>query len=55
MQSVDRETFRWEVMISPQTYLMVIAVVLIAASASALWVRRNIDRLDLIAVLKARD
>lgn len=55
MQSVDKETFRWDVIITSQTYLMVILVVLIAASASALWVRRNIDRLDLIAVLKARD
>jgi putative ABC transport system permease protein len=31
------------------------AVVLAAAVASALIVRRRIDRLDLVAVLKARD
>jgi hypothetical protein len=32
-----------------------VSVVLIAAATSALWVRRNIDRLDLIAVLKSRE
>jgi putative ABC transport system permease protein len=55
MRSVDRETFRWEVAIAPQTYLLVVVVVLIAAAASALWVRRNIDQLDLISVLKERE
>lgn len=55
MKSVDRESFRWEVMIAPQTYVLVIFVVLLAAAASALWVRRSIDRLDLIQVLKARE
>jgi len=55
MGSVDPETFRWEVVVSPRTYLLVILVVLLAASASALWVRRNVDRFDLMSVLKARD
>lgn len=55
MRSVDQETFRWEVSIAPQTYVLVTVVVLLAAAASALWVRRNVDHLDLIAVLKARE
>jgi putative ABC transport system permease protein len=55
MSTVDRETFRWEVVIAPQTYVLVVFVVLFAAAASALWVRRNIDQLDLIAVLKSRE
>jgi len=55
MRSVDRESFRWQVVISPQTYLMVFVVVLAAALASALWVRRSMDRLDLIGVLKSRE
>lgn len=55
MGSVDPETFRWEVIVSPRTYLLVILVVLLAASASAFWVRRNVDRFDLMSVLKARD
>ena len=55
METVDRETFRWQVVVTPSTYLLAILVVLLAAAASALWVRRSLDRLDLISVLKARE
>jgi len=55
MQSVDQETFRWQVDIAPRTYLLVVTVVLLAAATSALWVRRNVDQLDLVAVLKSRE
>jgi putative ABC transport system permease protein len=55
MSSVDQETFRWLVVISPRTYALAAAVTLLSAAASALWVRRNLDHLDLIAVLKARE
>jgi putative ABC transport system permease protein len=55
MKTVDQETFRWQVVIAPTTYLLAIAVVLLASAASALWVRRSLDRLDLISVLKARE
>jgi putative ABC transport system permease protein len=55
MKTVDQETFRWQVVIAPTTYLLAIAVVLLASAASALWVRRSLDRLDLIGVLKARE
>ena len=55
MQSVDQETFRWQVSIAPRTYLLVVTVVVLAAVTSALWVRRNVDRLDLVAVLKSKD
>jgi putative ABC transport system permease protein len=55
MSSVDRETFRWDVVVAPRTIVMVVIVVLVAAAASALWVRRNIDQLDLISVLKERE
>jgi putative ABC transport system permease protein len=55
MRSVDPETFRWQVVIAPETYLMVVVVVVVSALASALWVRRGIDRLDLIGVLKSRE
>ena len=55
MKSVDQETFRWQVVIAPTTYLLAVAVVLLASVASALWVRRSLDRLDLIGVLKARE
>jgi putative ABC transport system permease protein len=55
MQMVDQESFRWAVYVAPRTYLLTIAVGLLAAAASALWVRRSLDRLDLIGVLKTRE
>jgi putative ABC transport system permease protein len=55
MQSVDQEMFRWAVYIAPTTYLLATAVGVVAAAASALWVRRSLDRLDLIGVLKTRE
>jgi putative ABC transport system permease protein len=55
MQSVDRETFRWMVVVAPTTYAMATATALLAAAASALWVRRSLDHLDLIGVMKTRE
>jgi putative ABC transport system permease protein len=55
MKSVDPEAFRWQVVIAPTTYLLAIGVVLLASAASALWVRRSLDSLDLVSVLKARE
>ncbi|HEY6909691.1 MAG TPA: ABC transporter permease [Myxococcales bacterium] len=55
MQSVDQEMFRWAVYIAPTTYLLAAAVGVVAAATSALWVRRSLDRLDLIGVLKTRE
>jgi len=55
MRSVDQEMFRWAVVIAPSTYLLAAAVAVLASAASALWVRRGLDRLDLIGVLKTRE
>jgi len=55
MGSVDQEMFRWVVVVAPSTYAMASFVALLAAAASALWVRRSLDHLDLIAVLKTRE
>jgi putative ABC transport system permease protein len=55
MSAVDPETFRWQVVVAPSTYLLVTLVIVLAASASAFWVRRSVDRFDLISVLKARE
>ncbi len=55
MKSVDQETFRWAVVVAPRTYALATFVALFAAAASALWVRRSLDRLDLIGVLKTRE
>jgi len=55
MSTVDQETFRWQVFVAPRTYLLSVAVATLAALASALWVRRSLDHLDLISVLKSRE
>jgi putative ABC transport system permease protein len=55
MLTADQEQYRWQVYVAPSTYLLATVVGLLAAAASALWVRRNVDRLDLIGVLKTRE
>jgi putative ABC transport system permease protein len=54
-KQVDQETFRFQVLIEGRTYILAVVVTLLAATASALWVRRSLDRLDLIGVLKTRE
>lgn len=49
------ELYRLPLVITPTTYLFAAGTVLIAAAASALLVRRRLNRLDLIAVLKTRE
>lgn len=51
----DQETFRLSVVIAPSTYLMAASIALFAAAVSAFWVRRDLDHLDLLAVLKSRE
>ncbi len=53
--TLDQETFRWSVVVEPRTYLMSSVVALLAGAASALLVRRSLDKLDLVAVLKTRE
>jgi putative ABC transport system permease protein len=55
MRNVDKETFRWAVVVEPRTYVLAAAVAVVAGAISALWVRRSLDRLDLIGVLKTRE
>jgi putative ABC transport system permease protein len=50
-----RESFQVPAVIEPSSYVIATLVVLAAASASAFVVRRRIDTLDLVAVLKTRD
>jgi putative ABC transport system permease protein len=49
------EIFRIPFIISDQTYAFAVLVVLLSGVASALLVRRKLDRLDLIGVLKTRE
>lgn len=51
----DPEQFRMPMLISSQTYAFAVVVVLGAAVVSALLVRRSLDRLDLVGVLKTRE
>jgi putative ABC transport system permease protein len=55
VSTVDRELFYFEAIIAPATQAFAVLVVLCAAAASALLVRRGLDHLDLLSVLKARD
>jgi putative ABC transport system permease protein len=49
------ELFRVPLVFYPDTYAFASTVVLVAGLASALLVRRKLDQLDLVAVLKARE
>jgi putative ABC transport system permease protein len=53
--TVDPEVYRMPVLISAETYVLAVAVTLAAGAASALLVRRRLDRLDLVGVLKERE
>lgn len=53
--TVDPERYRLPVVLSLETYGFAVAVVLGAATVSALLVRRRLDQLDLIGVLKTRE
>jgi putative ABC transport system permease protein len=51
----DTELYRLPFVLHPGTYVYAVIVILLAAVVSALIVRRRIDRLDLVAVLKTGD
>jgi len=55
MAMADPERYRMAAMVSSQTYAFSTAVILGAGLVSALLVRRKLDHLDLIAVLKTRE
>lgn len=55
IQNVDAELYRFPLVINPGTYLLAVSVVLVAGVATGLLVRRKIDHLDLVAVLKTRE
>lgn len=52
---LDTELYRLPLVIEPATYGWAIVLTLLAAAVSALLVRRRVDRLDLIRVLKTRE
>jgi putative ABC transport system permease protein len=52
---LDQEVFRFPFVIANSTYGLAAGVVLAASIGSALLVRRRLNDLDLIAVLKSRE
>ena len=55
MGMMDPETYRFPIVISARTYAFATIVALASGAVSALLVRRKLDRLDLIGVLKTRE
>jgi putative ABC transport system permease protein len=55
MAQVDPEMYRFPVVVSARTYSFALLTTIGAALASALLVRRKLDHLDLIGVLKSRE
>ena len=51
----DQELFRFPRYITNRTYAWASLVVICASEISGLIVRRNLDHLDLVAVLKSRE
>lgn len=51
----DQELFRFPMVVSNRTYAWASLVVIGASAISGLLVRRNLDHLDLVAVLKSRE
>jgi putative ABC transport system permease protein len=53
--SLNSETYRIPLVVSGQTYMWTALITLISAAASGMLVRRRLDHMDLIAVLKTRE
>jgi putative ABC transport system permease protein len=51
----ETEMYRFPVVVSPRTYLFAASVTLVSAAVSGLIVRRRLDRLNLVEVLKTRE
>lgn len=52
---IDTELYRFPLIISAKTYVVASLVALVAGTAAALLVRRRVDYLDLVEVLKTRE
>jgi putative ABC transport system permease protein len=51
----NQELFRFPLVVTRRTYAWAALVVIAASAVSGLVVRRNLDHLDLVAVLKSRE
>jgi len=55
MSEFETEIFSFPFVFDPPTYARAVLFVVAAVVAASLWVRRDVDRLDLVAVLKSRE
>jgi putative ABC transport system permease protein len=55
VQSVDSEVYRFPLIVNARAVAWSFLTVIAAAAVSGLVVRRRLDRLDLVAVLKIRE
>ena len=53
--ALETETQRFPLVVEPATYAFAVIVIALAALVSSLVVRRRLDHLDLVAVLKSKD
>jgi putative ABC transport system permease protein len=55
VQSVDSEVYRFPLLVTPRAVAWAFLTIIVAAMFSGLVVRRQLDRLNLVAVLKTRE
>lgn len=55
VSGIDTELYRFPLIISPGTYVLASAVALVSGTGAALLVRRRINNLDMVGVLKTRE
>jgi putative ABC transport system permease protein len=55
MSSIESEVYRFPMFVSPQAVALSFLGIMAAATVSGLLVRRRLDHLDLVAVLKIRE
>jgi putative ABC transport system permease protein len=53
--ATDSELYRFPLIVTARTRLFAVTVVTVSAIISGLVVRRRVDRLDLVGVLKVRE
>ena len=55
MQSMQTDIFRIPLVLNPRTYAYAAVVILVSSLLSGIVIRRKINRLDLVGVLKTRE
>jgi putative ABC transport system permease protein len=53
--NLENELFRFPIIIGSGTYAFAATVVFVSAAISGIMIKRKLDRLDLVAVLKTKE